>query len=241
MRRRTKAGLLFAFILLLILLADRFVPPQHLPWKPLDVEAQVGFATGTKITLIALGPSSTCMGKLDEALHLNYVQAAPKKDSQKGNKACGWKVAATMTKASGARFQPKQVTGQCPLVLASYIWLRQVDKHARKYMGSGLKKAHHAGTYSCRRQRGNSSGAWSEHAYANAWDITGFELEDGRVVSILKHWRSDGSKEGRSKAKFLHEARGSACRLFRVVLSPDYNDAHKDHFHLDQGPSLSCR
>ena len=237
MRRRTKAGLLLVFLIIIGVVADRYVPPQHLPWKPLNVEAPIGFATGTKITLIALGPSSACMGKLDEAKYLNYAQAAPKKDG----KTCGWKVAATITKASGSRFRPSQVTGQCPLVLASYIWLRQVDEHARKYLGSGLEKTHHAGTYSCRRQNGNSSGAWSEHAYANAWDITGFELEDGRVISVLKHWRSDGSKEGRAKAKFLNKSRGSACRLFRVVLSPDYNAAHKDHFHLDQGPSLSCR
>jgi len=213
------------------------VAPRHLPWKPLDVEAPLGLATGTKITLIALGPSSTCMGKLDDALYLNHVQAAAKKDGD----TCGWNIAATMTKVSGATFRPRQVTGQCPLVLASYIWLKQVDEHARKYLGSGLKKTHHAGTYSCRRQNGNSSGAWSEHAYANAWDITGFELADGRVVSVLKHWHSDGSKEGRAKAKFLNKTRGSACRLFRVVLSPDYNAAHKDHLHLDQGPSLSCR
>ncbi len=201
------------------------------------MEAPIGFATGTKITLIALGPSSTCMSKLDEARHLSYAQAAPKKDGGK----CGWNIAATMTKASNTSFRPKQVTGQCPLMLASYIWLKQVDKDARKYLGSGLKKVHHAGTYSCRRQRGNNSGAWSEHAFANAWDVTGFELEDGRVISVLKHWHSDGSKEGRAKAKFLIKSRSSACRLFRVVLSPDYNAAHKDHFHLDQGPSLSCR
>lgn len=213
------------------------MPPQHLPWKPLDVEAPVGFATGTKITLIALGPSKLCMGKLDEARHFDYAKAAPKIDGD----ICGWNVAATMTSASGPRFRLRQVTGQCPLVLASYIWLRQVDEYARKYLGSGLKKTHHAGTYSCRRQRGNGSGSWSEHAFANAWDITGFELEDGRVISVLKHWRSDGSKEGRARAKFLNKTRGSACRLFRVVLSPDYNEAHKDHLHLDQGSSLSCR
>lgn len=223
------------------MVVDRTVPPRHLPWKPLNVEAPIGLATGTKITLIAMGPSSVCLDKLGEAQSLSAIRAAPKKDGGKGNGACGWKIATTMTSASGSSFRPRQVTAQCPLVLASYIWLRQVDEHARKYLGSGLKKTHHAGTYSCRRQNGNSSGAWSEHAFANAWDITGFELEDGRVISVLKHWRSDGSKDGRAKAKFLNKSRSSACRLFRVVLSPDYNAAHKDHFHLDQGPSFSCR
>ena len=28
--------------------------------------------------------------------------------------------------------------------------------------------------------------------------------------------------------------RDGACGLFATVLSPDYNAAHRDHFHLDQ-------
>ena len=82
---------------------------------------------------------------------------------------------------------------------------------------------------------------WSEHAFANAWDITGFELEDGRVISVLNTGIKAKRKIAKRKAKFLRDARGSACRVFRVVLTPNFNEAHKDHFHLDQGPSLSCR
>ncbi|MBL4853128.1 MAG: extensin family protein [Robiginitomaculum sp.] len=217
-------------------MADFLVPHRHLPWRGLDVEAPVGLATGTKISLIALAPSRVCLNKLDQARRLDYAQAAPKKGAQ----ACGWNIAANMTGASGSKFRPHTVTAQCSIVLASYIWLREVDRHAQTYLGSGLKKTHHAGTYSCRRQRGNGSGAWSEHAFANAWDVTGFELADGRVISIFKHWRSDGSKTGKARRKFLRKTRASACQLFNVVLTPDYNTAHKDHFHLDQGPSSSC-
>lgn len=126
-------------------------------------------------------------------------------------------------------------------MLASYIWIRDVDQAAQKYLGSCLKFVHHAGTYSCRRQRGNGSGAWSEHAVANAWGILGFQLEDGRVISVLKDWDSANSDESKARARFLRKARGSACRVFRVVLSPDFSATHKDHFHLDQGPALSCR
>ena len=201
------------------------------------MDAPIGLATGTKITIITFGPSVVCLNKLEQARALSYVQAAPKHDG----KTCGWNIAATMTETSGTRFRPRTVTAQCSVMLASYIWLRAVDEAARKRLGSGLKKVHHAGTYSCRRQRGNGSGAWSEHAFANAWDITGFELEDGRVISVLKHWNKGKTDESKARAKFLRDARGSACRVFRVVLTPNFNDAHKDHFHLDQGPSLSCK
>ncbi|MFN3798647.1 MAG: extensin family protein, partial [Sphingobium yanoikuyae] len=35
-------------------------------------------------------------------------------------------------------------------------------------------------------------------------------------------------------AAFLRDVRDGACGLFSTVLSPDYNAAHRDHFHLDQ-------
>jgi hypothetical protein len=34
-------------------------------------------------------------------------------------------------------------------------------------------------------------------------------------------------------------ARG-ACSVFRVVLTPAYDKAHHDHFHLDLGPDRLC-
>lgn len=183
--------------------------------------------------MISLAPSSVCLDKLASAKQLKYKQVAPKNEGK-----CGWKIAATMLEASKIKFKPKTVTAQCSLMLASYIWLRDIDKAARHRFGSGLKYIHHAGTYSCRRQRGNSSGAWSEHAFAKAWDITGFELLDGQVISVLKHWAKN--KENRVKANFLRDARNSACRVFRVFLTPDFNTDHKDHFHLEQGPNFSC-
>ncbi len=75
----------------------------------------------------------------------------------------------------------------------------------------------------------------SEHAYANAWDVTGFELADGRVVSVQAHWNDAGSLR-----TFLRAVRDDACNIFRVVLGPDYNDAHHDHLHVDMGGGSRC-
>jgi hypothetical protein len=224
------------FIFLAILLLDRYASPRHLPWKPLDLDEPIGLATGMKLIFLSVVSSKVCFDKLSSAKQLSYEQVEAKNEG-----SCGWKTAATMFEVSNVKFKPKVVTSQCPLILASYIWLKDIDKAARQQLGNGLKYVHHAGTYSCRRQRGNSSGLWSQHAFANAWDVTGFELNDGRVISVLKHWDKDISEEDRAKASFLRDARSSACRLFRSVLSPDFNAAHKDHFHLEQGPSFSCR
>ena len=40
---------------------------------------------------------------------------------------------------------------------------------------------------------------------------------------------------------FTRELRDGACGLFNGVLGPDYNAAHRDHFHLDNGPFRICR
>jgi hypothetical protein len=36
-----------------------------------------------------------------------------------------------------------------------------------------------------------------------------------------------------AKARFLHAAHRSACRIFGTVLGPEANKAHKNHFHVD--------
>ena len=68
----------------------------------------------------------------------------------------------------------------------------------------------------------------SEHATANAYDIAGFKLADGRMVTLKQGWNG-------SAGTFLRDLRLSACLLFNMVLSPDYNADHADHFHFDMG------
>ena len=94
--------------------------------------------------------------------------------------------------------------------------------------------------YDCRRLYGREEGAWSEHARANALDIAGFRLAGGARIGVAADWRDLGAK-----GRFLRQVREGACGLFATVLSPDYNEAHRDHFHFDQaargGGWRACR
>jgi hypothetical protein len=76
----------------------------------------------------------------------------------------------------------------------------------------------------------------SQHATANAIDISGFTLDGGRQISILRDWTSKGPE-----AAFLKEVHHRACRYFRVALGPEYNAAHKNHFHFDRGAFSRCK
>ena len=43
------------------------------------------------------------------------------------------------------------------------------------------------------------------------------------------------------RAEFLQAVRDGACHGFSAVLGPDYNAAHRNHFHLDRGRYRVCR
>ncbi len=225
----------FLFLVILCTLGfgfNQFVPAQHLFWRNLNPEAPIGIATRTQLFRLSLSPSKSCMTMARDIASLSSVPARPKSETHK----CGWTVARYVSAAGNISLFPGEATMQCPLSIGGYIWLKAVDETAQDWLGSPLTSVYHAGTYACRRQRGNNSGAWSEHAFANAWDITGFGLADGRVISVLNDWDGDTAKQ-----RFLREVRREACKIFRVTLSPDYNAAHKDHFHLDMGPATACR
>jgi hypothetical protein len=123
----------------------------------------------------------------------------------------------------------------CTLASAMYAFEKKViQPQAQKYFNQPVAKILHVGTYNCRPMRG-SSNLLSEHAYANAIDITGFQLQDGTVISVRRDWNDTGSS-----GKFLHVVAKKACGIFRKVLTPNYNELHYDHFHLDQGVIKRC-
>ncbi|MGI9295185.1 MAG: extensin family protein [Pseudomonadales bacterium] len=225
--------MLLALIAVVAIIADFLLPYRHLPWRPLEIDQPVGFATGFKLTLLNYSPRSWCDNLVQRSEQLQTTSV----DTHEGKNGCGWSSAYQIATSGEVKLRGKQLSAmRCVLTAGSHIWLTNVDQLAEKYLGSNIARVHHAGTYSCRRMYNRSSGPMSEHAFANAWDVTGFELRDGRVISIKKHWVPRGSER-----QFLRAARDSACAIFSVVLSPDYNDAHNDHLHLDMGQGLSCQ
>jgi hypothetical protein len=113
-----------------------------------------------------------------------------------------------------------------------------VQPLAREMYGQQVVRLGDMGTYSCRDIVGNPlwKGVRSEHASANAIDISGFTFADGRTITLLRDWNRRG-KDG----VFLREVHRRACRYFRVALGPDFNKAHANHFHFDRGLMWTCR
>lgn len=125
----------------------------------------------------------------------------------------------------------------CPLARNFAAWVQYaVRPAAREILDSEVVRIETFGTYSCRNIYGGRSGRLSQHAHANAVDVSGFVLADGRRIMLDGGWTGD--KASRDFLRTLHK---SACRRFGTVLSPDYNAAHYNHFHLDMSGNGYCR
>ena len=75
------------------------------------------------------------------------------------------------------------------------------------------------------------------NATANAIDISGFVLADGRRITVLGNWVGGTPAE----REFLRAIHASACKRFGMVLGPNYNAAHRNHFHIEHTPGGPCR
>lgn len=199
--------------------------PQNLPWAEFEFDQPVGRFTAGRIAALREQPG-LCQSKL-----IGSGAADRGAPSRRGGDQCGYEDGIAI-RAGGARIaapSPAGLVTSCPIAAALLLWdERVVQPAARRHFGEGVRALQHAGSYSCRRLYGRDEGEWSEHATANAVDIIGFRLDDGRTISVLRDWPGGGPK-----AAFLREVRDGACGTFTTVLSPDYNAAHADHFHLD--------
>jgi hypothetical protein len=125
---------------------------------------------------------------------------------------------------------------RCGQARAFSAWVRNgVAPAAFQLLGSELARVETFGSFACRNVAGRDRR--SGHAIANAIDVAGFVLKDGRRVTILADWRSPDP----AVRDFLQTVRRSACRRFGTVLSPDYNAAHANHLHLEDDRAGLCR
>lgn len=199
--------------------------PEDLPWTTLDLGRPVGAFTGRKLTALTTD-APQCEALLRRA-GVRFTAAAPVRAGQ-----CGYADGVRFA-AGGARsiaYRPAGLATSCAVAAALSVWEWEVVQPAAiRHFGQRVTGIDHYGSYSCRRMYGRGTGSWSEHSTADAVDIAGFRLADGTRISVLGDWRGKGKA-----SRFLHDVRDGACDLFATTLSPDYNAAHRNHFHLDQ-------
>lgn len=233
-RRQTLAARVIGFILLwglvglMAFAADRVIPEQHLPWKPLALIDPLGMATRIKAARAGADPAA-CRAVLRQG-GLEFTEVA-----DHGAGFCALHDTLRVD-AGQAPLHPAEATMTCKEALAVSVWERQVVQPAAfEAFGQAVVRIDHFGTFACRRQYNRQEGPVSEHATANAIDVSAFQLADGTQVSVGLDWKDPGAK-----GRFLHRVRDGGCRVFLTTLSPDYNIEHHDHLHLDMGGWPKC-
>ena len=208
----------------------RYAPDRYDPLAPLAIDAPPSFLTAWKLKALK-GDPAACFAALDAA-GVEYRRV----DDRETGEGCGFQDAARLRRSSVA-WGGSGLAMTCPMIAALAVWEKHdLQPSAERLLGARVTGIDHFGSYACRNVNNAASGRRSQHARANAVDIAGFRLADGRSVSVLKDWDASGP-EGR----FLRQIHESGCARFASAFGPDYNAAHANHFHFDMGGFGLCR
>ena len=230
MKRHTFVRIALAVLLALVVaIYLRYVPDRYDPLARLDIAESPTIFTAAKLARLK-DDAAACFAALD-GVRIDYLRMADRKTGV----VCGFSAAAV--------WQRSQISGgggvrlSCPMLAAMAVWERHdVQPLAKAILGSPVVRVNHLGSYACRNVNNAEKGPRSEHAQANAIDVAGFTLADGRRIAVRDDWGGEGPK-----AEFLRAVHDHACGRFAAVLGPSYNRLHADHFHLDMGPFSLCR
>ena len=96
----------------------------------------------------------------------------------------------------------------------------------------------HIGTYSCRGIRSDNGtiNQLSQHGLSRAIDLLWFRNSSGDEFNVYDHWEHGVTRNFRTReGEFLYELGQEMWRrrIFNIVLTPEFNAAHDNHFHCD--------
>lgn len=203
------------------------IPAKWNPWAPLDIREAPTLLTPFKLK--RLQQDRLLCEQALKTSDLDYV-SVPDSTPQAG---CPVENAVRVSR-SAVSFNGAFLA-TCPLAAAYALFERHgLQPAAQQTFGQPVVRIDHFGSFACRNiARSNRR---SQHASANALDLAGFHLQDGTRITVAREWAGDDDK-----ARFLRKVKAAACDAFRVTLSPEYNAAHHDHFHVDMGGFGMCR
>jgi len=123
-----------------------------------------------------------------------------------------------------------RVLAACNMAHALASTIEDVEPH-------GVDALLHMGTYNCRVIAGTST--LSRHAFADAIDIGGFHFTDTTLYTLYDNWEHDTTSPQTPGGIFLYEAahRWFDGYIWNIILTPNYNADHDNHFHVDMTPT----
>ncbi|RYX96017.1 MAG: extensin family protein [Comamonadaceae bacterium] len=227
------------------------IPDRYNPWAPLRIAEPLNALTAFKLGR-ATGDPAMCVATLAES----GMRFQPVGDRETGT-GCGFSNAVRISgldSSAGRNLAMQPFVLSCRAAVSLAMWEQHVlQPAAQANFRQSVTGIDHLGSYACRNIYHRDNASRSRHATADALDIGGVRLSGGKRVSVLRDWAPAGgerkavdgvagdSNDASAEARFLREIHQGACRFFDGVLGPEYNAAHRDHFHFDRGSFGVCR
>lgn len=217
----------FALIAALGWLGWQYLPRAYNPFAPLHVADPLTPMTVFKLRRLRSEPNY-CTAALATA----PLRTVPRPNA--GSAECPLSDAVQVQ--SAAIPLSSSFLASCPLAVSYALWERHaLQPLAQQHLGQEVRRVTHLGSYACRNVRGSTR--QSEHAKANAIDISAIALTDGRSITVERHWTDDGAA-----GAFLRALHKRSCDIFTMALGPAYDAAHRNHFHFGMGGRFGlCR
>ncbi|MFL9502550.1 extensin family protein [Rhodopseudomonas palustris] len=115
-------------------------------------------------------------------------------------------------------------TLRCGMARAIADWVRADIAPLGASLGSRVADLDNFDSYECRGRNRVRGAKLSEHGRANALDVRGIKLADGRMISLTDRDAPRAPREAVMQ---------SVCARFTTVLGPGSDGYHEDHIHLD--------
>lgn len=222
--------LLIVFILVAVATVGyRWLPSHYNPFTPLSLDDPPGPITQYKLRRLT---PEACASLLSQANQKALIRTQPVADSAG---ACPLHNVVRV-RDFGPVSLNSSFLASCPLALSSALFVSQQARPlTRTWAGSELVRIEHLGSYACRNIYHRPDARRSEHATAEALDISAFRLANGERVTILHGWRSTKTQP------WLQALLTASCGYYGNGLGPEYNAAHANHFHLGMRGFGLCR
>lgn len=207
----------------------RWLPSYYNPFVPLNLDDPPGKITQYKLRRLT---PEACASLLSQANQKQLIQTQTLADSA-GD--------CPLTDVVRVRnFGPVTLSSSfiasCPLALSSALFVHQQARSlTQTLMGSELARIEHVGSFACRNIYHRPDARRSEHASADALDISAFQLANGQRVTVLRGWREEKTYP------WLRALLSASCDYYGNGLGPEYNAAHANHFHLGMRGFGLCR
>jgi hypothetical protein len=231
---------------------DAGIAPAYAPGPGAATETATPTATGTATALtprpgayantdpdddFVVGPPDAlpdCEERLARAGVRFRSASLPVHEERRSKIVCGAPQVVIYSRGPGnIAYEPAPLlTCSMALALASFEKILQ-DEAARTFH-SAVVRIDQLGTYSC-RQIAAYPGWVSEHSYANAIDLARFVFKNGVALDVQRDFDMSDGEPGRPGGAFLRTTSQRAFDedIFSHVLTPFFNAAHRNHFHLD--------